>query len=188
MNLLNLLTAALRPRSPLRCGASRLGLPEGRACGMALGSALGLASFALLLGAPPAQAQNGQTGLYWQCQPISTTNPQGGYCPVSNAYPLPQGPAINALLPVAGAQVGVTISSATGMTIPTGATVALVQAQGTQTAAGVCLFWRDDGTDPSATAGQALGAAQSIWIKTSAAFKMFAATGATCTASISYYK
>lgn len=39
--------------------------------------------------AAPAFAQQGSTGVYWQCQAPSSSNPNGGYCPVGNTYPMP---------------------------------------------------------------------------------------------------
>lgn len=190
---MDLLTAVSRLRSPFqRTRIARS--PFQGLCGMAqpLVETPGIVSLTLALGLialPEAvQAQQGTSGVYWQCVPPSSDVSQGAYCPVSNVYPLPNGPAINALVPVAPSQTGLAISSATGMTIPTGATVALVQAQGTNGATGVCLLWRDDGSNPTAGSGQGLAANSSIWIKTSSAFKMIAATGATCAAVISYYK
>ena len=134
-----------------------------------------------------AQAQSSQ-GLFWQCAGVSSTNPQPQYCPVSNIYPLPVGPNVNELLAVSPTQTNLSITSATGMTIATGATVALISAQGTNNTAGVCLFWRDDGTPPATNAGQTMGNNSSLWVKTSTQFQMVQATGATCAATISYYK
>lgn len=171
--------------TPFMNGARRSRPFQGR-CGMAAS----LVALALLLAtqlAPAAHAQSSQ-GLFWQCVPASSTDAQPKYCPVSSNYPLPVTSGTQSLTPVAGAQRGVSIATSTGMTIPTGATTAIVQAQGTNTAGGICLFWQDDGTAPTGTAGQALAANNSITVPAIAAFKMIAATGATCTASISYYK
>lgn len=153
-------------------------------CGMAVSLIVG--SALLLAGlTAPAAAQSSQ-GLFWQC---GTNAGQPQYCPVNNTYPLPVGPTINALLPVVGTQRGTSIASSTGMTIPTGATVALVQFQGTNNGSGQCAFWQDDGTAPTGTAGIAAPAyLPPIWIKASAGFKAIAATGATCTMTVSYYK
>ncbi len=174
-----------RSGCPSLTGVNRAGPLQGQ-CGMALsliaGGAFGLAA---LLFAPNAQAQSSQ-GLFWQC---GTSGGQPTYCPVNNTYPLPISPEINAMLPVAGTQRGTSIASATGMTIPAGATVALVQFQGTNNASGQCAFWQDDGTAPTGTAGIAAPAyLPPIWIKASAGFKAIAATGATCTMTVSYYK
>lgn len=176
---------ALRPGLPSIGAVSAVRPLQGR-CGMAA-SLVASAIAGLALAAGPAKAQSAQ-GLFWQCAPVSSTNPQPGYCPVSNNYPLPQGPAINALVPVAGTQTGVTISASTGMTIPAGATVALVQFQGTNNTAGQCGFWRDDGTAPTGTTGQASPAYTPIWIAATANFKAILATSATCTLTVSYYK
>lgn len=151
--------------------------PSQNWCGMAL--VLGV-----LLAPTWANAQSAQ-GLFWQC---GVKDGQPMYCPTSNQFPLPGGPAINALTAVTGTQRGTAIAAATGMTIPATATVALVQFQGTNNASGQCAFWQDDGTNPTASAGQASPAYTPIWIKASAAFKAIAATGATCTMTVSYYK
>ncbi len=174
-----------RPEAPL-CGR----VPSARSFQGRCGMAATLVVLALLLAtqlAPAARAQSAQ-GLFWQCVPADATHPQPSYCPTSNQYPLPNGPGINALVPIAGTQRGTAIASSTGMTIPTGATVALVQFQGTNNASGQCAFWQDDGTAPTGTAGQASPAYTPIWIKASAGFAAIAATGATCTMTVSYYK
>lgn len=89
---------------------------------------------------------------------------------------------------VPGSQVNVTISAATGLTVPVGATYALIQAQGSNNTNGVCLFWRDDGTNPTNAAGQALAANQTLpYTVTGMPIKLIAASGATCTMSVSYY-
>ena len=95
----------------------------------------------------------------------------------------------NPLTAVAGTQRGLSIAAATAPTIPATATYLLAQPQGTNNSSGVCLFWQDDGTDPTASAGQALSALQPLWRKvTSDGIKFIAATSATCTVTISYYK
>lgn len=164
-------------------GVTRAGPLQGR-CGMTASLIVGCIA-SLVVFAAPVQAQSSQ-GLFWQC---GTNGGQPQYCPVSPTYPLPVSPEINALLPVAGTQRGTSIATSTGMAIPSGATVALVQFQGTNNGSGVCAFWQDDGTAPTASAGIAAPAyLPPIWIKTSSAFKAIAATGATCTMTVSYYK
>lgn len=175
----------LTPRLQLGFPSSGVGWRWSRSqgrCGMAL--VLGvLLSF--LLGLAPARAQVG--GLYWQCVAGDPTR----LCPVSTVYPLP----INAsaagasLTAVAGTQTGLAISSSTTLTVPTGATTALIQAQGTNNTAGVCLDWRDDGTAPTASTGQQMAAgASNLYKVANLPIALIAATGASCTATISYYK
>lgn len=176
--------AGLRTRSGAPSGNE-----AGRLCPGEGGYGMVAALTALLLfglGSGPAQAQSSQ-GLFWNC---ATNGGQSQYCPVNNQYPLPNGPAINGLIPVAGTQRGLAIASSTALTVPTGATVGLIQAQGTNTTARVCLFWQDDGTAPTATAGQSLGANGSIWVSSNSlsAIRLIASASATCTATISYYK
>lgn len=179
-----------RSGAPSVKAARWTGLLQGR-CGMTASLVVGSAVFGLvlLLSTAVCFAQSAQ-GLFWQCVPADASHPQPQYCPVGAAYGLPGGPAVNGLLPVTGTQRGLAISSATGLTVPTGAKAALIQAQGTNTTGGVCLFWQDDGTAPTGTAGQALAANTSIWVGASSIGKieLIAATGATCTATISYYK
>lgn len=149
---------------------------------------LGVSLFVAVAGGT-ALAQQGQTGSYWQCVAPSTANPQGGYCPTSPMYPLPVSTESQARVPVAGTQVGLVISAATAPTVPAGATTAIIQAQGTNAATGgACLFWRDDGTNPTTSAGQVLVANAAITVSTAVPIKLIAAATATCTATISYYK
>lgn len=123
-------------------------------------------------------------------------------CPASANYPYtvdssvsacdPQAPA-NCIRPlltaIAGTQRGLSIASATALTIPTGAKFALIQAQGTNNTSGVCLFWQDDGTAPTNAAGNALSANSIIaYAVQQLPIQLISASGATCTATISYYK
>lgn len=137
----------------------------------------------LMLASSPSSAQPG--GLYWQCAPPS------GYCPVNTTYPLPVDGTNtgSSLTIVAGTQRALSIATATALTIPSTATVALIQAQGTNNSSGVCLYWQDDGTNPTDAAGQQLAAQGSVYYAvTSLPIKLIAANGASCTATISYYK
>ncbi len=154
------------------------------------GMALLLPVLFLLTEPKPVQAQQGNTGLFWQCAPPSSTNPQGGYCPASTTYPLPvTGDTVAVVGALAGTQRGTSIASATALTIPMGATEALIQAQGSNNSAGVCLYWQDDGTNPTASAGQQMAAGASMYYKVSSLpIKLIAATGATCTITVSYYE
>lgn len=90
---------------------------------------------------------------------------------------------------VAGTQRGVTISSATALTVPAGATAAFVSVQGTNNTSGICAYWQDDGTAPTASAGQPAASLWSAWYNIkSLPITFIAATGATCTLNASYYK
>lgn len=93
------------------------------------------------------------------------------------------------LAAVAGTQRALSIATATSLTVPATATTAIIQAQGTNNTSGVCLYWQDDGTAPTASAGQQMAAGSVMLYKvTSLPIQLIAATGATCTATISYYK
>lgn len=155
---------------------------------------------AAFLLATPAMAQS-------SAQPVvpgslTTSGCPGGGTPCfnqySNANPLPVTQASGGspqivtgatVVAVPSTQRGLAIATATAPTIPATATYILAQAQGTNNAGGVCLYWQDDGTNPTAGAGQALAAGASMWRKVSAdGIKFIAATGATCTVTLSYYK
>ncbi len=150
----------------------------------------GLGCMALLLAvtlAPEARATVSDT--QWQCVAGDSTK----LCPAQTTYPLPVSQEVKGWLPVAGAQRGVSIAASTALTIPSGATVAVVQVQGTgATSGGQCAFWQDDGTAPTATAGQILVPNQTITLSgvSMTAFRVIAASaaGAACTISASYYK
>ena len=151
------------------------------------GMALALGGLLGLLTASPADAQ--VAGMYWQC----VANDPTKLCPVSTSFPTPGSLEIRGWLPVAGTQRGVAIATSTALTIPTGATVAMVQAQGTgATVGGQCAFYQDDGTAPTATAGQILVPNQTIVLSgvSMTAFRVIAASGAgaACTLTASYYK
>lgn len=77
----SVLFRALCPTTDCR-GAG--GWPGRAVRGMAL-----LLALTCAFGTVPVLAQQGNSGLFWQCAPPSTSNPQGGYCPVNNSYPVP---------------------------------------------------------------------------------------------------
>lgn len=98
---------------------------------------------------------------------------------------------------VAGDQFGVSIAAATAPTAPSDATGVMVLPVGTNNSSGQCLLWRDDGTSPTTTVGNGVGAGVPLWyyVKTSATssvlnpnFKVIAASGATCTVNFVYFK
>lgn len=97
----------------------------------------------------------------------------------------------------AGDQFAVVIAAATAPTPPSDATGVLVLPVGVNNSTGQCLLWRDDGTAPTGTVGNAVGVGIPLWyyVKTSATsstlnpnFKVIAATGATCTVNFIYFK
>jgi len=76
----------------------------------------------------------------------------------------------------------ITVDSAKGLTVPTGATHALIQAQDQD------IRWRDDGTDPTDTVGVVLKAGYDIWYTGDlSAFKAIQ-TAATGKLNVVYYK
>lgn len=89
---------------------------------------------------------------------------------------------------IAGTQSAVDISSATALTIPTGAIRAVITFAGTNNGNGVCAFYRDDGTSPTGTTGIPVPAFQPFaYDILSLPIKAIQATGATCTMSVAYY-
>lgn len=109
---------------------------------------------------------------------IKTSSGGGGVAPA------PYTPTV-----VAGTQRGLAIASATALTIPATATAALISVAGTNNTSGVCAYWQDDGTNPTNAAGQPLAAgAYLVYNAVGLPIKLIAASGATCTANISYYK
>lgn len=94
-----------------------------------------------------------------------------------------------ALTAVAGTQRGLSIATATSLTVPATATVAVISAEGVNNSSGICLYWQDDGTAPTASAGQPMSAlAVMVYKVTSLPIQLIAATSATCKANISYYR
>lgn len=87
---------------------------------------------------------------------------------------------IGRLLPKGYQQV-TSISSATALTVPTGAVIALIQPE-TQS-----IRWRDDGTNPTTSVGMVLAAGETLaYTGNLAAFKLIEVT-ATAKVNVSYY-
>lgn len=98
-----------------------------------------------------------------------------------------QAPPVGTTASVGGTQTSVSVASATGLTIPTGATGVLVDVQGTNNTSGVCLYWRDDGTNPTASTGHALPTGAYLVPPSPTTIKFITATSATCSITVSYY-
>ena len=89
---------------------------------------------------------------------------------------------------LAGTQTAVSLAAATALTVPTGATLAIITVEGTNNAGGICARWRDDGTDPDATTGMTLVAgADFLYTGDFSAIK-FIETAASAKLNVSYYK
>jgi hypothetical protein len=105
-----------------------------------------------------------------------------GANPAAPTNPLPvSGPSRT---PVAGAQMALALATAQTLTVPTGATVAVVQAENGD------LRWRDDGTAATGAAGMLLyaGAIREFSGSGLGAISLIQATGNTSQANVSYYK
>ena len=86
-----------------------------------------------------------------------------------------------AALTAKGYQQLTSLSSATALTVPSGATVALIQAESQS------IRWRDDGTDPTTSVGMVLAAGESLFFTGDlSAFKAIEIT-ASAKLNISYY-
>lgn len=117
--------------------------------------------------------------------PVSSTDP----LPVTTASGSPVLTSQNPWTAVTGTQTALSIATATAPTVPATATILVAQAQGTNNASAQCLFWRDDGTNPTGSAGQFLGAGSTLVYKVSSTpIKFIQATSATCTVTIAYYR
>jgi hypothetical protein len=87
--------------------------------------------------------------------------------------------------PVAGGQYALSVGSGspTTLTVPTGATHAIVSVD----SGGSDIRWTVDGTTPTATVGVVLSAGDAMLVDSVAAFKMIGRT-ATATAQVAYFK
>lgn len=105
----------------------------------------------------------------------------------------PQSPAtcVKPVLVSAGAAlIGQALTSAYALAPPVGTSAALVQAQGTNNTSGQCAFWEDDGTAPTSTTGIAIGSGGTLFYSFAplAKAQFIAASGATCTLTVFWYK
>lgn len=91
---------------------------------------------------------------------------------------------------VAGTQRSLSIATATTPTIPATATVLAITLKGTADTAGICGYWQDDGTAPTASAGQPLPCLETMnYLVSGIPIQLIASTSSSgVTATISYYK
>lgn len=136
----------------------------------------------LLFAAGPALAQS--TATYVVPGYLTTSG-----CPTSQTSCfVPYGPS-QAIQPVAiiiptaplGFQLITSLSASTALTVPTGATVAVIvsESQGVR--------WRDDGTPPTASVGFPLAAAQPMTYRGNLSLLRFIQQAASATLDITYY-
>ena len=84
-----------------------------------------------------------------------------------------------------------TLAGATKLTVPAGASAALIEGTGTNGTNGDCVRWEDDGTAPTGTTGMPLAALTPLYYQASALagnLQFIIASGATCTLNVLYYK
>lgn len=80
-----------------------------------------------------------------------------------------------------GYQQIISPAAATALTVPTGATTAIIQAEGND------IRWRDDGTDPTASVGQILYMGQQMTYQASLAAIKFIQVSAGGIVNVTYY-
>lgn len=80
-----------------------------------------------------------------------------------------------------GFQQITTLSAATGLTVPTGATRARIQCTTK------AVRWRDDGTAPTTTVGMHLAADTDLWYDGSLSALQFIEEAASAVLNVSYY-
>lgn len=80
-----------------------------------------------------------------------------------------------------GYQQITSLSAATALTVPSGATVALIQAESQS------IRWRDDGTDPTTSVGMLLSAGESVFFTGSLSGFKAIEVSASAILNISYY-
>ena len=85
--------------------------------------------------------------------------------------------------PVAGAQMGLSVATLATLTVPSGATTALIQVEGAN------VRWRDDGTSPTASVGFLMyaGGAPQVFAGNLSAVSFIATTGSP-TINVLYYQ
>lgn len=99
---------------------------------------------------------------------------------VSNARPLPVQPRATALS-IKGYQQIASLTSAVGLTVPEGATIALISPEGQ------AVRWRDDGTAPTASVGQPLAAGGELHYDVNLAAISFIEQDAGAKLNVTYY-
>lgn len=129
-----------------------------------------LAIAALLSLASPASAQQGQSVIpgHWSTVACGTA-PSPCFIPSALVFPL-------------GYQQITSLSSSTALTLPTGASMAVVIAE-SQT-----VRWRDDGTNPTASVGMPLTVNSPMVYTGPLASLKFIQTTASATLNIAYYR
>jgi len=138
-----------------------------------------MVSLGIVLAAPVSVASAQQkvpmsTGLYWL-----TTVPS--WVPVSAANPLPMTSAPYSFSALGYQQI-TTLATATGLTVPTGSTIAQICIE---TAA---VRYRDDGTAPTASIGQPVAAGLCFSYSGPLAAIQFITQGGSPVLDASYYK
>jgi hypothetical protein len=129
-----------------------------------------------------------QTYAAGQNAPV-TQDTLGNICVIGGSSSDPQYIVSAPLTAISGTQTNVSISSATGLTVPSGATTAVVSVLGTNNSSNVCAYWRDDGTSATSVAGTPVSTLASMFYKvTNLPLTVIQASGATCTMNVAYYK
>jgi hypothetical protein len=105
----------------------------------------------------------------------------GGGSVTQGTVPWVESPA--ALTPVATSQMGLTVATATALTVPATATTAVITVEGNS------VRYRDDGTAPTASVGTLIPVGAVMTLKlTSFTNAQFIQTAATANIDVAYYK
>ncbi len=158
------MTTPIRLAGPRSSGLRCWSLPQGWR-GMALALGVGLI---VALATIPASAQQGATGTYWQCVPPSTSNPNGGYCPVNTTYPLPVtlvGTVLGTVQQIANSNIPLIMSSTCTMG-DNGAISVCTALPGTYTAS--YTYWPLNTICTGGTGGNVAGWYYTVWSSTTA--------------------
>lgn len=105
-------------------------------------------------------------------------NASGNVAAISRSNPMAIEPGN---LTPKGYQQITSLSAAASLTVPTGATIALIQAQDRD------VRWRDDGTDPTASVGMVIAAGDALPYTGSLAAIKLIETTASAKVNVSYY-
>lgn len=109
---------------------------------------------------------------------LEDLNASGNVAAISRSNPIATEPGN--LVPK-GYQQLTSLSAASSLTVPTGATIALIQAQDKN------VRWRDDGTDPTASVGMVIAAGDTLPYTGSLAAIKLIETAASAKVNVAYY-
>jgi len=98
----------------------------------------------------------------------------------SNDNPVPVSPRASALT-IKGYEQITGLSSAKGLTVPSGATIAIIKPEAQ------AVRWRDDGTSPTSSVGQPLATTEELYYDVNLAAIEFIEQSASAKLNVTYY-